>query len=180
MNVIDSFLNLEDDTLEYDFDNDFDLDFDDINQNYLIHNQSVHLIDTTKLDHVYDNYTIDSFPSYSDNMTKFNHTQRTHTCLYYLPQQRIINSSQNSDDIDTYLDFQDCLTSKDTYQFQEFASKDIHQVFEERPYDQLILHLSNKLSRYCGYFINDSKEMEYFDKIRLQEINYRFSKTYFY
>ncbi|AET41004.1 transcription factor IME1 Ecym_7156 [Eremothecium cymbalariae DBVPG len=39
--------------------------------------------------------------------------------------------------------------------------------------------LTSKLSRYCGYFVADSKEMEYFDKIRLQEIEYRLSKTYF-
>ncbi|AAS54183.1 AGL308Wp [Eremothecium gossypii ATCC 10895] len=39
--------------------------------------------------------------------------------------------------------------------------------------------LTSKLSRYCGYFVADSKEMEYFDKIRLQEVEYRLSKTYF-
>ncbi|AMD20443.1 HDL301Wp [Eremothecium sinecaudum] len=40
--------------------------------------------------------------------------------------------------------------------------------------------LTSKLSRYCGYFVADSKEMEYFDKIRLQEIEYRLCKTYFH
>lgn len=39
--------------------------------------------------------------------------------------------------------------------------------------------LTSKLSRYCGYFVADSKEVEYFDKIRQQEIEYRFCKTYF-
>lgn len=39
--------------------------------------------------------------------------------------------------------------------------------------------VSAKLSRYAGYFIADSKDQEYSDKVRFQEISYKFSKTYF-
>lgn len=39
--------------------------------------------------------------------------------------------------------------------------------------------VSSKLSRYAGYFIADSKDQEYSDKVRFQEISYKFSKTYF-
>ncbi|SCU87058.1 LAMI_0D04566g1_1 [Lachancea mirantina] len=45
--------------------------------------------------------------------------------------------------------------------------------------EELIHVVCNKLSRYCGYFFADSREQEYFDKIRMQEIFYRLNKTYF-
>lgn len=37
----------------------------------------------------------------------------------------------------------------------------------------------SKLSRYAGYFTAGSKDQEYSDKVRFQEISYKFSKTYF-
>lgn len=39
--------------------------------------------------------------------------------------------------------------------------------------------LNSKLSRYTGYFGAGSKDQEYHDKVRFQEISYKFSKTYF-
>ncbi|SCV03439.1 LAME_0H10440g1_1 [Lachancea meyersii CBS 8951] len=44
------------------------------------------------------------------------------------------------------------------------------------PEDSFVQYLSHKLSRYCGYVSSDS---HYCDKIRLQEISYRLSKTTF-
>lgn len=43
----------------------------------------------------------------------------------------------------------------------------------------LIRTLNAKLSRYAGYYTADSKDQEYSDKVRFQEISYKFSKTYF-
>lgn len=39
--------------------------------------------------------------------------------------------------------------------------------------------LSSKLSRYTDYFGAASRDQEYYDKVRFQEISYKFSKTYF-
>ncbi|KAM3160614.1 hypothetical protein ACU8KH_04751 [Lachancea thermotolerans] len=44
------------------------------------------------------------------------------------------------------------------------------------PRDSFVSYISHKLSRYCGYLAADS---HYHDKLRLQEITYRFSKTDF-
>lgn len=38
--------------------------------------------------------------------------------------------------------------------------------------------INSKLSRYAGYFTAGSKDQEYSDKVRFQEISYKFSKTY--
>lgn len=45
--------------------------------------------------------------------------------------------------------------------------------------DQFVYTLTNKLLPYFGYFLADSNDLEYFDKVRFQEIDYKFSKTYF-
>lgn len=39
--------------------------------------------------------------------------------------------------------------------------------------------LNSKLSRYTDYFGAASRDQEYYDKVRFQEISYKFSKTYF-
>lgn len=39
--------------------------------------------------------------------------------------------------------------------------------------------LSSKLSRYTGYLGGGSSDQDYHDKVRFQEISYKFSKTYF-
>lgn len=43
---------------------------------------------------------------------------------------------------------------------------------------EFVKTLSSKLSRYSGYFTAGSKDQEYSDKVRFQEISYKFSKTY--
>lgn len=43
----------------------------------------------------------------------------------------------------------------------------------------LVQTLNYKLSRYAGYYTADSRDQEYSDKVRFQEISYKFSKTYF-
>lgn len=51
-----------------------------------------------------------------------------------------------------------------------------------RPTDeeiQFVKAVNLKLSRYAGYFTAGSKDQEYSDKVRFQEISYKFSKTYF-
>lgn len=45
--------------------------------------------------------------------------------------------------------------------------------------NDFVYTLTNKLLPYFGYFLADSKDLDYFDKIRYQEIDYKFSKTYF-
>lgn len=45
--------------------------------------------------------------------------------------------------------------------------------------DLFVYTLTNKLMPYFGYFLADSNDLDYFDKIRFQEIDYKLSKTYF-
>lgn len=53
----------------------------------------------------------------------------------------------------------------------------MHQPSEEEI--QFVKAINLKLSRYAGYFTAGSKDQEYSDKVRFQEISYKFSKTYF-
>lgn len=43
---------------------------------------------------------------------------------------------------------------------------------------EFVKTVNSKLSRYAGYFTAGSKDQEYSDKVRFQEISYKFSKTY--
>ncbi|SCU88521.1 LAFA_0E13168g1_1 [Lachancea sp. 'fantastica'] len=59
------------------------------------------------------------------------------------------------------------------------ARKPLQTINEARPMSpetSFVQYLSHKLSRYCGYVPSDSQHC---DKIRLQEISYRLSKTAF-
>ncbi|QEU62859.1 Ime1 [Kluyveromyces lactis] len=60
--------------------------------------------------------------------------------------------------------------------FSSSSSKKDSVVSEK---DQFVYTLTNKLLPYFGYFLADSNDLDYFDKIRFQEIDYKFSKTYF-
>lgn len=53
----------------------------------------------------------------------------------------------------------------------------IHQPTGEEM--QFVKAINLKLSRYAGYFTAGSRDQEYSDKVRFQEISYKFSKTYF-
>ncbi|QLQ79042.1 hypothetical protein HG537_0B03890 [Torulaspora globosa] len=57
------------------------------------------------------------------------------------------------------------------------AASCVHQPTDEEI--QFVKAINLKLSRYAGYFTAGSKDQEYSDKVRFQEISYKFSKTYF-
>ncbi|QLL31529.1 hypothetical protein HG536_0B03930 [Torulaspora globosa] len=57
------------------------------------------------------------------------------------------------------------------------AASCVHQPTDEEI--QFVKAVNLKLSRYAGYFTAGSKDQEYSDKVRFQEISYKFSKTYF-
>lgn len=77
------------------------------------------------------------------------------------------------------LDLKAHIAAKEAYQ-NYTTNKKITTCTANNLNDDLFYQVTQKLSRYCGYFIADSKEQEYFDKIRFQEITYRFSKTAFH
>ncbi|CDO94357.1 unnamed protein product [Kluyveromyces dobzhanskii CBS 2104] len=60
-----------------------------------------------------------------------------------------------------------------------FSSKMTQESSRVSAQDQFAYELTNKLLPYFGYFLADSNDLDYFDKIRFQEIDYKFSKTYF-
>lgn len=64
------------------------------------------------------------------------------------------------------------------YRFVTESSQTGRRPTEEENF--FVKSLNSKLSRYTGYFGGGSSDQEYHDKVRFQEISYKFSKTYFW
>ena len=63
------------------------------------------------------------------------------------------------------------------YQITTEASSTGRRPTEEENF--FVKTLNSKLYRYTGYFGAGSRDQDYHDKVRFQEISYKFSKTYF-
>lgn len=64
----------------------------------------------------------------------------------------------------------------DSYHYSIHKSSNTRYATDEEI--EFVKNLNSKLSRYSGYFTAGSKDQEYSDKVRFQEISYKFSKTY--
>ncbi|CCK69893.1 transcription factor IME1 KNAG_0D01410 [Huiozyma naganishii CBS 8797] len=94
-----------------------------------------------------------------------------HEVQHWIPAI-VMPSNNNSDLICTKMNKHSYDTFRYTSDTHVFAPRQQRWMEEANERNKLCRHIENKLARYTS-------DREYFDKIRLQEISYRFSNSYF-
>ncbi|AJR61563.1 AAR_G0030850.mRNA.1.CDS.1 [Saccharomyces cerevisiae] len=127
----------------------------------------------------------DQFPPHTDNIHSFNNrhysNHKSTNCNYYNNTSNNNNASDNVYEADPFIDEPQVpsyyypleiafdVEKSPPPSLQKLNSKEL----------EFLKKLNSKLSRYAAaYSFSSSNDQDYYDKVRFQEISYKFSKTY--